>query len=230
MLALVSDVSGVPGKRDAQSERQSSWLSLLGTVPGRPSGASGLLRLSFAGFVLWHLSTQAYRAHTDGALPEAGFEQKPWFVGALLLLLWLPFSVLGLRQLSRSFARGALEGSGQERALAAIEPISLAIVLLFGALHGLLMACPLLSGSLAEADLRQELVADLSSTWRGLPLLGIAYLCAVGAASFCAARLTFAALPGARPGLRRAVLGFSVLGYLLGSYAVIRNGSGSLLP
>ena len=73
-------------------------------------------------------------------------------------------------------------------------------------------------------------MADLSSTWRGLPLLGIVYLCAVGAAAFCAARLTLALLPAARPGLSRAVVGLAVLAYLLGSYAVIRCGSGSLLP
>jgi len=92
------------------------------------------------------------------------------------------------------------------------------------------MAWPLLSGSLGEADLRPELVAGLSSTWHGFPVKGMVYLCAVGAAAFCAARLTLAALPAARAPLARAVVGVAVLAYLLGSYAVIRSGSGSLLP
>ncbi len=191
------------------------------------------MQQSFAGFVLLHFSLQAYRAYADGALPESGFERSPWLVGALLLLLWLPFTVFGVRRLSRSFTRGWLTATatdGQERALAIVERLSLAVVLLFGAAHGLLMAWPLLSGSLDQADLRSELVAGLSSTWHGFPVQAIVYLCAVGATSFCAARLTLAALPAARPGLRRAVVGLAVFAHLLGSYAVIRCGSGSLLP
>ncbi len=225
MLELVS------GKRDARPERQSSWLSVLGRVRGRLAGSARALQLSFAGFVILHFSAQAYRAYTDGALPESGWERTPWLVGALVLLLWLPFTVFGLRTIRRSFTRGWLPpAGGQARALAVVEPLSLAVVLLFGAVHGALMAWPLLSGSLGEADLRPELVAGLSSTWRGWPVQGVAYLCAVGAASFCAARLALAALPAARPALARAVVGSAVLVYLLGSYAVIRCGSGSLLP
>jgi len=194
------------------------------------AGLARALSLSFAGFVFLHVSGQAYRAYTDGALPESGFERSPWLVGALLLLLWLPFSALGLAKMHRSFARGLPAAGGRERALAVIEPLSLAVVLSFGTVHGTLMAWPLLSGSLAEIDLRAELVADLSSTWHGFPMQGVAYLCAVGAAAFYAARLALAALPAARPPLARAVVGVAVLGYLLGSYAVIRCGSGSLLP
>jgi hypothetical protein len=228
MLELVS---GVSGKRDARPERQSSWRSSLSAVRGRLAGSSSPLALGFAGFVLWHFSAQAYRASTDGALPESGFEQSPWFVGVLLLLFWLPFTVFGLRWLSRTFARGWPPASaGQERALAVVESLSLAIVLMFGAVHGLLMAWPLVSGSFARADVRPELVAGLSSTWRGFPAQGVVYLCAVGAASFCAARSTLRALPPARPWLARAVVGLAVLAHLLGSYAVIRCGSGSLLP
>jgi hypothetical protein len=104
------------------------------------------------------------------------------------------------------------------------------IVLVFGWLHWLLLSWPLISDAFDESDVRAELVAGLSSTWHGLPLQGIAYLCAVGAGAFCAARLTLALLPAARPALSRAVVSLAVLGYLLGSYAVIRCGSGSLLP
>lgn len=228
---MLEFVSGVSAKRDARPERQSSWLSSLRAVRERLAGLARPVQMSFAGFVLLHFAGQAYRAYSDGALPESGFERTPWFVGALLLLLWLPFTVFGVRHLSGAFARGWLSGKrGQERALAVFEPLSLAIVLLFGAVHGGLMAWPLLSGSLEAVDLRPELVADLSSTWRGLPMHAIVYLCAVGAASFCAARLTLALLPAARPALSRAVVSLAVLGYLLGSYAVIRCGSGSLLP
>ena len=225
MLELVS------AKGDARPERQSSWLSLLGVVQGRLDGVLRPLPLAFAGFVLVHFSVQAYRAFTDGALPEPGFERWPWLVGAELLL-WLAFTAFGIRQLKRSFlARGSLPAQdAQERALAVIEPLSLAIVLVFGGTHGAFLAWPLMTGSMDAADLRPELVATLSSTWRGLPVHGIAYLCAVGVTSFCAARLTLVALPVARPWLKRAVISLAVFVHLLGSYAVIRCGSGSLLP
>jgi hypothetical protein len=225
MLELVSV------KGDARPERQSSWPSSLRGVRERLERLARPLQLSFAGFVLWHFCGQAYRARTDGALPEAGFERTPWLVAGLFFSLWLPFSVLGVRQLSRSFVRGSLRAvHGQARALAVVEPLGLVIVLLFGSVHGVLMAWPLLTGSLDESDVRAELVAELSGTWRGLPVHGIVYLCAVGATAFCAARLTLALLPAARPGLARAVVSLAVLAYLLGSYAVIRCGSGSLLP
>jgi hypothetical protein len=225
MLELVSV------KVDARAERQSSWLSSSRAVRERLESLARPLQLSFAGFVLWHFSSQAYRAYSEGALPEAGFERAPWLVGGLLLLLWLPFTVFGVRKLSRALARGSLGAAqGQTRALAVIEPLGLAIVLSFGGLHGVLMAWPLLAGSLDGTDLRAELVADLSSTWRGLPVQGVVYLCAVGAAAFCAARLTLALLPAGRPRLPRVVVSLAVLAYLLGSYAVIRCGSGSLLP
>jgi len=225
MLELVSV------KRDARLERQSSWLRAQALVRGRLASSARAVRLSFVGFVLFHFALQAYRAYTGDALPEPGLERAPEVVGALLLLLWLPFSVLGVWQLSRSLSRSGLPAmSAQQRALATVEPLALAVVLLFGTVHGTLMAWPRLSGSLDEADLRVELVAGLSSTWHGFPMHGIVYLCAVGAASFCAARLALAALPAARTGVSRLVVGAAVLGYLLGSYAVIRCGSGSLLP
>jgi len=225
MLELVS------AKGDARAARQSSWLSSLGGVQAKLERAAGPLRLTFAAFVLVHLALQARRAHSATALPEPGFEQAPWLVGALLALLWLPFTVFGLRTLSRSFTRsGRAARTGQAYALSIIEPLSLVIVLSFGALHSADLAWPLLRGSLDAVDVRGELVAKLSSTWRGVPVHAIGYLGAVGAAAFCAARLALASLPAGRPTLTRAVLTLAVLAYLLGSYAVIRCGSGSLLP
>jgi len=225
MLGLVSV------KGDARPERQSSWLSLLRAVRQWLAGQARPLQLSFAGFVLWHFCVQAYRAGTAGALPEAGFERTPWFVGGLLLLFWLPFTALGVRKVCRSLAPGSVKSlQGRARALAVVEPLGLGIVLSFGAIHGGLMAAPLLTGALDESDLRAELVAGLSGTWRGFPVQGTVYLCAVGAAAFCAARLTLALLPAGRSWLSRTVLSLALLSYLLGSYAVIRCGSGSLFP
>jgi len=225
MLELVS------GERDARPERQSSWLALLRGVRGRLAAVARPLRWGFAGFVFLHFSGQAYRAYADGALPSEGFERAPWLVAALFLLFWLPFTVFGVQRVSRAFARDSLKSVvGQERALSVVEPLALGVVLLFGGVHGALMAWPLLSGALDGTDVRMELVADLSSTWFGLPMHAVAYLCAVGAGAFCAARLTLTLLPTGRRALSRAVLALAVVSYLLGSYAVIRCGSGSLLP
>jgi len=228
MLKLVS---GVPGERDARAEPQSSWLSAVRTLRPRLAGLSRALPLAFAGFVFLHFLGQAYRADTEGALPEAAFERAPWVVAALFSLFWLPFTVFGVNRLKNSLSLGRAHApEGSERALRAVEPLALAVILVFGSVHGALMAWPLLSGALDAVDLKAQLVADLSSTWQGLPLHGLAYLCAVGAAAFFAARLALARVSPARPGLSRAIVGLSVLACLLGSYAVIRNGSGSLLP
>jgi len=228
---MLGVVSGVSGERDARAERQSSWLSALRRVRERLAGLSHPLKLLFAGFVCVHFFGQAYRAATDAALPEAGLERTPWFVAALFVLFWLPFTVVGAQRLRRAWSRDSLRAAeGQERALLTVEPIALTFVLLFGSVHGALMAWPLVSGALDPADLRAELVANLSSTWRGLPTAGIVYLCAVGAAAFCAARLVLSELPSGRPGFSRVVVSLAVLVCLLGCYAVIRCGSGSLLP
>jgi hypothetical protein len=228
---MLEGVSGVSAERDARPERQSSWQSRLHGARTMLAGISRPLQLSFAGFVLLHFSVQAYRACTEAALPSAGLERKPWFVAGVSLLFWLPFTVFGVRKASRWASRSRLKAlEGQARALAVVEPVALAIVLSFGGVHGALMAWPLISGALDGADLRAELVADLSGTWRGIPVLGIAYLGAVGATAFCAARLTLALLPTKHPGLSRLVVALAGLAYLLGSYAVIRCGSGSLLP
>jgi len=228
---MLKPVSGVPGERDARRERQSSWLSAQPRVRARLGGLSRALELGFAGFVLLHFSAQAYRAHSESALPEPGFERRPWLVGCVFVGLWLPFALLSVVRLSRpgTFVRWrALEG--QARALSLFEPLALLAVVSFGSVHGALQAWPLLSGAVDGADLRAELVAGLSGTWRGVPVQGIVYLWAVGAAAFCAARCSLAQLLAPRPGLARAVIGLAVLAYLLGSYAVIRCGSGSLLP
>jgi len=228
MLELVS---GVSGERDARAARQSSWLNSLRAVPRRLAGLSRPLQLTFAGFVFWHFSGQAYRAGTDAALPAAGLERTPWFVAASFLLFWLPFTVVAVQRLRRALSRGSRkEAEGQERALLTVEPLALGVVLVFGSVHGALMAWPLVSGTLDEADLRAELVASLSTTWHGLPIAGVVYLCAVGAAAFCAARLTLSHLSAVRPALSRVVVSLAVFACLLGCYAVIRCGSGSLLP
>ena len=218
-------------KGDARPERQSSW-------PSPESGpwsafrvrSANYARLAFACFVLLHLACQAYRASTDGPIPQPGLELQPWFVSAVLLGVWLPFAVFVGRGLLNSSFRSNPSAPGQERALAVIEPLALALVLLFVAVHVAGIAWPLLSGSLADQDVRPELIASVSATYRGVPLQAVVYLGAVGAASFYAVRQTLAVLPKARPRLARGVVALGVVAYLLGSYAVIRCASGAILP
>ncbi len=188
--------------------------------------------------MLLHLACQAYRAHSAGALPEAGPESAPWFVAVVLLAVWLPFFVFATRELFLPSAqRGEAEPEpepaqtrAQQRALARVEPAALVVVLLFALLHGTQLAWPLLVGRLLAGDVRPELIALLSTTHSGLPLQAMAALCAVGAASFYALRQLQKAFPDARPALARGLVASGVLSYLLGSYAVIRCASGSLFP
>jgi hypothetical protein len=158
---------------------------------------------------------------------------QQWFVGSVLCGLWLPFALFAGRSLSRSWSfdrKQHHELSASERALAVIEPLALALTLLFAAVHAALIAGPLLSGTLADVDIRPELVAALSSTTHGVPLRAILYLCGVGVASFCASRQAHALLRDARPARARSAVALGIFAYLLGSYAVIRCASGSLLP
>jgi hypothetical protein len=237
----------VSAKGDARPERQSSWSRFEplrntrrgGTPEGGPSPASAApdsagaraqnyCRLTFAGFVLLHLGCQAYRARTDGAIPEAGFEATPWLVAALLLGVWLPFAVFAGRELGRS--RPSPPTLRAERALARMEPLALLVVLLFALAHGIQFAWPLLTGALTGSDLRPELIATLSGTQWGVPVQAAAYLCAVGASAFYAQRQVQKTRLATRPALARSTIALGVLSYLLGSYAVIRCASGTILP
>jgi hypothetical protein len=183
----------------------------------------------FAGFVLLHFACQAFRARSGGALPQAGFEAQPAVVAGSLLVIWLPFVVFAWRALRRG--PSARAESEKARALAILEQVTLGLVLLFLTLHLSQVAWPLLSGALAPSDVRPELIAQLSSTQHGAPLLAAAYLCGVGAAAFLGARQALLALRDGRPRVwARAVVALGVLAYLLGSYAVIRCASGVILP
>ena len=182
-------------------------------------------------FVVVHLACQAYRAATSGALPAPGLEVQPWFVASVLGVVWLPFALFAGRTLasSRSFDRkqqGALSASA--RALAVLDPLALGVTLLFTAVHGALVAWPLLSGALLDVDVQPELVAALSSTTHGVPLPAILYLCGMGVASFCASRQAHELLRASSPATTRIAVALGVFAYLLGSYAVIRYASGSL--
>lgn len=204
----------MPAKGDARPQGQSSWVRYA--------------RLGFSGFVAVHLLGQAYRALRDDLLPEPALERGPVVVG-LLLAVWLPFLVIAVPELGRSVTKRELPEAAQERALAVVEPIALLATLLFAAVHGLAWGLPLLVGTRSPEDVRPELLAALSSTVHGVPAQALAYSFAVGSASFCALRQAGRALPGASAAQQRLlVIGF-VLVYLLGSYAVIRVASGSLL-
>jgi hypothetical protein len=211
---------------DARPARQSS----------SPSSALAALsaklrrgaRLGFALFVLIHLAEQAIRAVADAARAEPGFELQPWFVALLLLLVWLPFTLFAADELRSRLSGARKPAAGdQARALAVAEWLSGLVVVLFTVLHVAHTAWPLLSGSRVQEDVRPELVLSLSSTSHGVPVQAGAYLCAVGAASFYAARQAHAAL-GRAP--QRVLNGLGVLAYLLGSYAVIRCAGGQLFP
>lgn len=212
---------------DARPERQSSspsswlwaWLS----------NARRFARPAFAIFVLAHCAAQAFRARSDATRPEPGLELQPWFVTAVLLVVWLPFALFVGPELRRALSPLPPQ-TDRGRALAAAERLSLLVLVLFTVAHIAHTAWPLLDGSLTDADLRPELILTLSTTSHGLPVQGIVYLCGVGASSFYAVRLALAALADAPRILRRAVVALGVLGYALGSYAVIRCASGEFLP
>jgi hypothetical protein len=188
-------------------------------------------RPAFAIFVLVHFVVQALRAHADGARLEPGLEQQPWFMAAVLLLLWLPFALLAGHELRLALAGARLPAqTDRERALAGAERLSLLVLVLFTVVHVAHTAWPLFSGGLADVDLRPELILSLSTTSHGLPIQGILYLCGVGASSFYAVRQALASLSGAPRAVTRSVVALGVLGYALGSYAVIRCASGPILP
>ena len=216
-------------KGDARSEAPSSG-------PGRLtrllSACDRYAGLGFAGFVLLHTAGQALRARRDEALPEAGFELQPAWVLCVFLAIWLPFAAFAWRELRRGGASRKTETTSEKaRALALLERVTLWVVLLFTALHIAQIAWPLLSGAQAPSDVRPELVALLSSTQQGVPLVAASYLCGVGAAAFFGTRQALRALGEPRPrALSRAAVAFGVLAYLLGSYAVIRCSGGVILP
>jgi hypothetical protein len=214
---------------DARPERQSSSPSSLRSA--LLSQVRRFARPAFAIFVLAHLAIQALQAQADASRPEPGLELEPWFVAAVLVVVWLPFALLAGHELRRalSFARRPAQND-RARALAVAERLSLLVVVLFTVAHVAHTAWPLLAGSLTDADLRPELILTLATTNHGLPVQGILYQCGVGAGSFYAARQALAALPGAPRAVTRAVVALGVLGYALGSYAVIRCASGPILP
>jgi hypothetical protein len=214
---------------DARSARQSSSPSE--TRAGLRKAADRFARLAFAAFVLVHLAWQAVRAHGDGARPDPGIELAPWFVTTLLLVVWAPFALFAARELRRIVSDARVPERGETaRALAVVERLSLLGVVLFAAVHGAQTAWPLITGSSAAGDLRPQLIADLSGTNHGLPVQGIVYLCAVGAAAFYATRQILALLGGAPRSAVRGVVTLGVLAYVLGSYAVIRCAGGSIFP
>jgi hypothetical protein len=189
------------------------------------------VRFTFAGFVVLHSMIQAYRAATAGALPDPGPEAEPWFMAIVVLGVWLPFFVFaGAELFAAREASAPQPAPAEQRALQKIEPIALLVVVAFALLHMAQLAWPLFIGRLIAVDVRPELVEILSSTRSGVPLQAIAALCAVGAASFYGLRQLQKALPDAHPALARVMVALAVLSYVLGSYAVIRCASGSLLP
>ncbi|MEO8902525.1 MAG: hypothetical protein ABI488_11075 [Polyangiaceae bacterium] len=212
---------------DAPATRQSSspsaWLS------GLPARTRAFGRLAFAGFLFVHLAFQAFRATGDGARPESGLETQPAFVAALLLVVWLPFALFAGQQVHGLLSRApGPEASPNARALAFAEHLALLVVVAFALWHTAVVAWPLFSGGAAAEDVRPSLVLSLSSTSHGVPMHAAAYVCGVAAASFYATRQVLAACPGVSRALARAIVALGVLGYALGSFAVIRCSGGQL--
>lgn len=215
-------------KGDARSEVPSSAARYFARVRTSCERYAGL---GVAGFVGFHLAWQAFRASRDGALPDAGFETEPGFVLAMLLVIWVPFCISSWGKLSPNRRLRSPGTTEKAQALAVLTLFTHWLVLLFLALHLTQVVWPLLDGEQTPGDARPELVALLSSTQHGAPLVAAGYLCGVGAASFFGVREVLRALgPAPKPRYARGAILCGVLAYLLGSYAVIRCAGGVILP
>jgi hypothetical protein len=216
-------------KGDARSEAPSSAEQRL---PRLLSACDRYGGLGFAAFALFHFGCQAFRARTDGALPSAGFELERPVVMAWLIVVWPPFLVFAWRRLRCGLlAPNSEVATEQARSLWILEQVTLAVVLAFTVLHVSQTAWPLLNEALAPDDVRPELIAKLSGTTWGVPMLAIAYLFGVGSAAFFGTRQVLRTRPAARTrALGRATVALGIVAYLCGSYAVIRCASGVILP
>jgi hypothetical protein len=193
-------------------------------------------RASFAVFLALHFTAYAYRAAHGAATGVPGAETSPWLT-PLALALWLPFFVYAVRGAARGFGSARSGGqSEKERALALAERTSLFAVLGFVIFHIFEFPLRLYAGHIVRSDILPDLVAALSGTTRGVPLVAIAYLVAVGASAFYASRsLALVARrlktdAQRRKALLRAAVGFGLFIYFAGAYAVIRFATGRVLP
>jgi len=223
-------LGAVSVKRDAQGEAPSS-----GALGSRVLALSDRFAgPGFGAFLLLHLGLEALRAERDGAIPQAGVEATKGFVGLLSLGIFLPFCAFAARAVAGTTARTNRprndHATPELRAHFVLERIGFAVLLPFACWHVFKYALPILDGTFEHNDVRVELIASLSGTTFGLPLVAAAHALGVGAASFCATREALRAVIPQRTAVRRALVALGVLSYLLGSYAVIRDASGPLFP
>ncbi|MEP7050189.1 MAG: hypothetical protein ABJB12_07550 [Pseudomonadota bacterium] len=214
---------------DARSTRQSS------STAAAPRELWPRVRvfgqLAFAGFICAHLALQALRAMGDAARPEPGLETQRWVVALLLVVIWLPFALSAVHQLHRWLSRTPIPKTDPSaHALGFAERLALPVLLVFALAHGAQLAWPLLTGEIAAADVRPELVLSLSSTRHGMPIHAAFYVCGVAAASFYATRQVLALKGAASRPVARAIVALGVLTYALGSFAVIRCSGGQIFP
>ncbi|HEX3773152.1 MAG TPA: hypothetical protein VHV51_01745 [Polyangiaceae bacterium] len=187
--------------------------------------------LGFAGFVLLHVSCEAWRARFESVPPAAHVETAPISAVLALVLIWLPFLLFAAAEFRRARPSEPKLSGDREHALGVLERVALAVVCAFAFWHTAELTWPLVSGNIAAEDVRPELIALLSSTRFGVPLTAAGYVCGVGAASFVGTRLALRLLARRKSrAFSRALVALGVLAYLLGSYAVIRDASGVILP
>ncbi|HEY2410207.1 MAG TPA: hypothetical protein VGI10_29585 [Polyangiaceae bacterium] len=209
-------------QREARNPSPSSeWPGLVGRRVARLA-RPGLIVL----FVV-HFVSQAISAH-NGHARSRFHETEPWVL--LASIFWLIFLAFAAREMLRS---KPVASDARTRALLFAEQGALWVLIAFSLGHGFGYAWQLLNGELLASDLRPSVVAALSSTTHGVPLVGAGYLCAVGAASFIATRFARHELGQRAPqstSARRAPVALGLCLCALGVYSVLRFATGSILP
>jgi succinate dehydrogenase / fumarate reductase, cytochrome b subunit len=202
------------------------WLSWSGLVP-------------LPAFLLLHLSRELWLAFASDV--SQVLRPAPSLLGQVSswLLVWLPLGVhvaLGVYLAARGQRLSALRVDVPPLARL-VSRVTSVIALLFVVYHAKSYALPVWFGEASPQDSGFRLLAELSSTRFGVPVLGGAYLLGLLATVTHTALAVHRALLGQgllesaarRSGSARACAAFGVVLFLLGASAVIRVASGLLL-
>lgn len=202
------------------------WLSWSGLVP-------------LPAFLLLHLSRELWLAFASDVsdvlrpAPSLLSQVSSW------LLVWLPLCVHGVLGLYLALSRRRLSALPADVPPLArvVSRVTSVIALLFVLYHAKSYALPLWLGEANPQDSGFRLLAELSSTRFGVPVLGGAYLLGLLATVTHAALAVHRALlaqgllesASRRLASARACAAFGVVLFGLGAAAVIRVASGLLL-